>query len=95
LEQIALEHAKRALELDQPRTQLPGVPLDEQVFAADKDIRTTTVDVFVSESPRKITDSKSLGDRRNDRVGVGAVRGDSATYGKNKYWVVVIYASPK
>jgi hypothetical protein len=95
LEAIALEHAKRALELDQPRPQLPGVPLDEKVFAAVKDIRTTTVDVFVSESPRKITDSKSLEDRRNDRVGVGAVKGDSTTYGKNKYWVVVIYASPK
>jgi len=95
LEGIALEHAKRALELDQPKPRLPGVPLDEKVFAADKDIRTTTVDVFVSESPRKITDSKSLMDRRNDRVGVGAVKGDSRTYGKNKYWVVVIYASPK
>ncbi len=94
LEQLALEHARRALELDQPQTQLPGVPLQERVFAALKDIRTTSVDVFISESPRLITDSKNLVDRRNDRVGIGAVKGDSATYGKNKYWVVVIYAAP-
>src|SRR5260370_31304131 len=79
LEAIALEHAKRALELDQPRPKLPGIPLDEKVFAAGKDIRSTTVDVFVSESPRKITDSKSLGDRRNDRVRVGALKADAAT----------------
>ncbi len=25
-------------------------------------------------------------------VGIGAVRGDSPTYGKGRYWVVVIYA---
>jgi uncharacterized protein YkwD len=95
LEQIALEHAKRALELDQPKPQLPGVPLQERVFAALKDVRTTSVDVFISESPRLIADSKNLGDQRNDRVGIGAVKGDSATYGRNKYWVVVIYAAPK
>jgi uncharacterized protein YkwD len=95
LEQIAAEHAKRALELDRPDTQLPGTPLQDRVFAALKDIRTTAVDFFISESPQLITDSKNLRDRRNDRVGIGAVKGNSATYGKNKYWVVVIYAAPK
>jgi uncharacterized protein YkwD len=95
LEKLALEHARRALELDQPQTQLPGTPLHDRVFQALKDIRTAAVDVFISESPRLITDSKNLVDRRNDRVGIGAVKGDSATYGKNKYWVVVIYAAPK
>lgn len=95
LEQIAAEHARRALELDRPDTQLPGTPLQDRVFAALKDIRTTSVDFFISESPQLITDSKNLGDRRNDRVGIGAVKGDSATYGKNKYWVVVIYAAPR
>ena len=95
LERIASEHAKRALELDRPDTQLPGTPLQDRVFAALKDIRATSVDFFISESPQLITNSKNLGDRRNDRVGIGAVKGDSATYGKNKYWVVVIYAAPR
>ncbi len=95
LEQIALEHARRALELDQPKMQLPGTPIHERVFAQLKDIRTTSVDFFVSESPRLATDSKNLANRKNDRVGIGAVKGDSAKYGKAKYWVVVIYAAAR
>ncbi len=95
LERIALEHARRALELDQPKAQLPGVPLHERVFAAMNDIGTTAVDFFIVESPASLADSKNLADRRNDRVGIGAIQGDSKTYGKGKYWVVVIYAAPK
>jgi uncharacterized protein YkwD len=95
LEQIALEHAKRALELGEPKMQLPGMPLEDRVFAALKDIRSASVDFFISDSPGAIPRSKNLTRRGNDLVGVGAVRGDSARYGKNKYWVVVIYAAPK
>jgi len=88
-----LEHARRALELDQPKMQLPGTPIHERVFAELKDISTTSVDFFVSESPRLVTESKNLANRKNDRVGIGAVKGDSAKYGKGKYWLVVIYAA--
>lgn len=95
LERIALDHARRALELDQPKMQLPGTPIHERIFAEVKDIKTTSVDFFVSESPRLVTDSKNLANRKNDRVGIGAVKGDSAKYGKDKYWVVVIYAAAK
>jgi hypothetical protein len=95
LEKIALEHAHRALELDQPKPELPGRPLHERIFAELNDISSTSVDFFVSESPELITASKSLADRKNNRVGIGAVRGDSATYGKGKYWVVVIYAAAR
>jgi uncharacterized protein YkwD len=95
LEKIALAHVRRALELNQPKAELPGKPLHERIFAEVKEIISTSVDFYVSESPGLITASKSLADRRNDRVGIGAVRGDSATYGKGKYWVVVIYAASR
>ena len=82
-----------------PRDRQTGltfrVDFERALEACSRILLQQSVDVFVSESPRMITDSKSLGDRRNDQVGVGAVKGDSATYGKNKYWVVVIYTSPK
>jgi uncharacterized protein YkwD len=93
LEKIALEHAQRALELDQPKMQLPGTPIQERIFAELKDIKTTSVDFFVSENPRLVIDSKNLANRKNDRIGIGAVRGNSAKYGKDAYWVVVIYAA--
>jgi hypothetical protein len=28
-------------------------------------------------------------------VGVGVVRGDSPTFGKDRYWVVIIYTTPR
>ena len=36
--------------------------------------------------------SRGLKEARYSMVGIGAVRGDSPTYGKGRYWVVVIYA---
>ncbi|QRO01676.1 CAP domain-containing protein [Archangium violaceum] len=95
LERIALEHARRALELDQPRVQLPGSKVHDRVFSALDQAQSASVDFYVAESPSLLPDSKSLGDRKNTVVGVGAVRGDSRTYGKGQYWMVVIYAATR
>jgi len=53
------------------------------------------VDFYVSDDPSTLPDSRSLEDSRNDRVGIGAVQGDSTTYGQDKFWVVVIYADSR
>lgn len=95
LERIALDHARRALSLDQPRVQLPGSKVHDRVFSTLEDARSASVDFYVAESPAQLPDSKSLGDRKNTAVGVGAVRGDSNTYGKGQYWMVVIYAATR
>ncbi|HEX8824855.1 MAG TPA: CAP domain-containing protein [Archangium sp.] len=95
LERIALDHARRALALDQPRVQLPGSKVHDRVFSTLEDARSASVDFYVAESPSLLPDSKSLGDRKNTVVGVGAVRGDSRTYGKGQYWMVVIYAATR
>jgi uncharacterized protein YkwD len=95
LQQLAFEHARRALQADQPRVDLPGAELHERVFTAMKDVKTTSVDIYVTEDPSQLPQSRSLGEPRNDRVGAAAVRGDSPTYGKNRYWVVVIYAASR
>ncbi len=95
LEQLALEHVQRALELDQPRVELPGPTLHERVFAALEQVRSASVDVYVTESPSQLPDSRNLAERKNGLVGVGVVRGDSRTYGNKRYWVVVIYAAPR
>jgi uncharacterized protein YkwD len=92
LEAIAMEHARRALELDQPRVQLPGSKVHDRVFQALEQARSASVDFYVAESPSLLPSSRSLGDRKNTLVGVGAVRGDSRTYGKGQYWMVIIYA---
>lgn len=93
LEQIALSHAKRALALDSPKSQLPGSKVHERVFQALPEITSASVDFMVGDDPTLVPESKSLADARNDRVGIGSVKGDSPTYGQGKYWVVVIYAS--
>ncbi|MBF5041007.1 CAP domain-containing protein [Aggregicoccus sp. 17bor-14] len=93
LQQIAFDHARRALKLDQPRVSLPGSELHERVFAAMKDVKSTSVDMYVTEDPSQLPESRSLTEPRNDRVGLATVRGDSPTYGKGRYWVVVIYAA--
>ena len=95
LERIALDHARRALALDQPKVQLPGSKVHDRVFSTLEEARSTAVDFYVAESPSLLPDSKSLGDRKNTAVGVGAVRGDSRTYGKGQYWMVVIYAATR
>ncbi len=95
LERIALLHVKRALELDTPKSELPGAAtLHDQVFKALSDVSSAAVDVFIGETPAALPDSQNIADKRNSRIGVGAVRGDSPTFGKGKYWMVVIYTSP-
>ncbi|HEX8439411.1 CAP domain-containing protein [Archangium sp.] len=95
LERIALDHARRALALDQPKVQLPGSKVHDRVFSTLEEARSASVDFYVTESPSLLPDSKSLGDRKNTTVGVGAVRGDSRTYGKGQYWLVIIYAATR
>jgi uncharacterized protein YkwD len=93
LERIALDHARRALAADQP--QVPRAELHERVFSVLEEPRSAAVDSYVDDSPSRLPDSKNLGDRQNTLVGVGVVRGDSRTYGKGQYWMVVIYASSR
>jgi uncharacterized protein YkwD len=95
LEAIAMEHAKRALELDQPRVELPGTKVHDRIFQGLKQARSSSVDFYVAERPSLLSRSKSLGDRKNTLVGVGIVRGDSRTYGKGQFWMVIIYAATR
>ena len=93
LEHLALDHVQRALELGQPKTELPGDSLQERIFSSLLDVSRTSVEFFVSDSPAQVATSKSLADRRNDLVGIGAIRNDASSHGRGKYWVLVIYAA--
>lgn len=93
LERIALEHLKKAIELDEPRTQLPGREVQERVFEALEQATSAAVELFIAERPTLITDSKNLADPRHHYVGLAALRTDSRKYGKGNYWVVLIYAA--
>ena len=95
LERIAMDHARRALLQNEPKVQLPGSKVHERVFGSLEEARSASVDFYVAESPALLPDSKNLGERKHTAVGVGAVRGDSPTYGKGQYWMVVIYAATR
>jgi hypothetical protein len=71
----------------------PGGPrIHDRVFHALPEARTAALDVFISDSPSVLPQSRALGDPKHRWVGVGAIKGDSLKYGKGKYWVVVLYA---
>ncbi|WP_241758197.1 CAP domain-containing protein [Myxococcus landrumensis] len=93
LESLAMAHAKRALELDQPSAQPGESPVHERVFQVIPDAGTASVDFFVVSDPTALPESRSVGDATNNRVGVGIVRGDSKRFGAKQYWVAVIYAA--
>ncbi len=95
LEQIATDHVKRALHQDTPKAHLPDSNVHERVFRAVPDARSAAVDIYVAEDPTAAPESKSLLDARNTQVGVGIIRGDSRSFGKDRYWVVVIYTTPR
>jgi hypothetical protein len=95
LERLAQDHAARALAEDSPRARLPDSELHQRVFETLDEAASAAVDVFVVDEPELLTESKSTRDPDNDRLGIGAVRGDSPTYGRGKWWVVVIYASSR
>lgn len=93
LEQLATEHARRALALDEPRIDAVDSKLHERVFAALSDVGSAAVDFFIVDSPVPPTDTRAAADGRQGYVGIGAVKGDSPRFGRGHYWVVVIYAA--
>jgi len=95
LDQLAQEQAQRALALNLPPAELPGVPVHERIFDTVEGARSASVDFYVTDSPSALPDSKNLGERKNTVMGVGTVKGDSPTLGKGRYWVVVIYAATR
>jgi hypothetical protein len=88
LEAIATQQARSALARDDPRA--PNI--DTQVFGAMTEARAASADLYVARDLAALPASRGLRDSRYSLVGIGAVRGDSPTYGKGRYWVVVIYA---
>lgn len=93
LEGLAQAHAREALARDLPKAELPGAPkLHERAFELVEELGAVSVDVIVSDSPR-LGESKNLVAARNRVVGVGLVKGDSAKYGKGRYWIVVLYGT--
>ncbi len=95
LERLALEHLRRAIAEDHPSVSLSGPSLHDQVFSEVEELASISVDVFVIGEPELIVDSKNLGDPRNDQVGLAALRVDSAHYGPNQLWTVVIYGDSR
>ncbi|RKH61601.1 CAP domain-containing protein [Corallococcus aberystwythensis] len=94
LEQLAREHARRALAQDEPAAgNGDPSPLHERVFSALPDAGTASVDFFVVGDPNAVPESRSLATATNTRVGVGLVRGNSKRFGQGQYWVAVIYAA--
>jgi uncharacterized protein YkwD len=92
LDRLALERAQAALSLDSVEAAPPR-KVEPQVFAALPDARHAAVDLFVASDVRALPPSRALADAANTQVGFAALPGNSARYGPDKIWVVIIYAS--
>ena len=93
LDALAQDQARRALAANVPPAQLPGEPVHERIFQGVRGATRASMDFYVTDDPSSLPDSKNLAERKNSLLGVGSVRGDSPTLGKDRYWVVVLYAS--
>jgi|APLak6261678615_1056124.scaffolds.fasta_scaffold03035_2 uncharacterized protein YkwD len=92
LESLAQGHVREALALDLPRAQLPGKPrLHDRAFELMESLASVSVDVFIADAAKLGAESKNLANPDNRVVGVGLVKGDSERFGKDRYWIVVIY----
>jgi uncharacterized protein YkwD len=85
LDQLAREAARAMLARDDPSPE----DLGQRALALGRSL--AAVDAFVTASPEGALRSQNLGDPRHRRVGVGAVRGDSARYGAGLLWIAVVY----
>jgi uncharacterized protein YkwD len=95
LEGLAQAHVREALARDLPKAELPGQPrLHERAFELVEELGAVSVDVVVSDTPR-LGESKNLLAPATKLVGVGLVKGDSVKYGNGRYWLVVLYGTPR
>ncbi|MFN0064506.1 MAG: CAP domain-containing protein [Myxococcaceae bacterium] len=95
LDALAKAHAERAIAANVPNPMPESATLEQRVFQALSDAETAAVDVFVAPSPQLLPESRSLRRAENDRVGVGAVRAQNTSTGREEYWVVLIYAGAR
>jgi uncharacterized protein YkwD len=94
LESLAHTHARLCLTYDRLSSELgDGRKLHDRIFEAVPETKSTSVDLAIVESPVLVPVSRNLNDAQYSMVGVGIVRGDSERYGKDKLWLVVVYAS--
>jgi uncharacterized protein YkwD len=91
LDGLAQAHAVAAQQFGRAQVEIPSErPLPERVFELLDNAASAAVDVFVSESLSLTPASKNLNDKRNRLVGIGVVKPSD-----DRYWFVVLYASPK
>lgn len=93
LEPLIESHVKYALERNTPRSTVDGKSLGDRVLDGRDDLASIAIDVFVGDAATLVPESKSLTDPDMSLVSVGLVKGDSPTFGRDKWWVVVVYGT--
>lgn len=94
LEVVAVEQARLALDGGDPRSDEMLAPerLYHRVSQSLHGVESTSADLFIADDLSQLPRSRGVADAHKDLVGVGAVRGDAGPGGRERYWVVVIYA---
>jgi uncharacterized protein YkwD len=95
LEPLARAQATFSLKTDFPEAKLPGPSFADRVFATVPGTQRASMDLFITQDVGALPTSKSVADVSYDRVAVAAVKGNSPTFGPDKFWVVVIYAGSR
>lgn len=93
LEQLAKDHAARALALQSPSTELEGSELHQRVFEALPGAGKVAIDIYLADDEHQLPASSNLSNRTWKQIGIGVVRGNSHRFGRELAWVVMVYAS--
>jgi uncharacterized protein YkwD len=94
LEVVAAEQARLALDGGDPPGDEMLAPerLYHRVSQSLTGVESTSADLFIAEDLSQLPRSRGVADAHKDLVGVGAIRGETSPGGRDRYWVVVIYA---
>jgi len=94
LTQLAQAFAEEVLATGEPATRKHADAFYERVFREVPNLRRAAFDMVVVEHPDMLPTSANLLDGKYRYLAVGVVRGDTARFGRDMAWAVVLYAAP-
>jgi uncharacterized protein YkwD len=92
LDTLALERVGALVGAGDPDAKVGGDLADRALEALPRAV-SAAVDVFVADTAADAVASTNLGKKAFNKVGIGVARGTAKRFGRDRLWIVVIYAA--
>lgn len=93
LDAIARDHVQKVARAGDPDAPVPDRDLTGRALLAVPKASVAAADVFVADAAADALASSNVGRREFNRVGIATVRAAAARLGRDRLWIVVLYAS--